>query len=150
MEIDTGASVSIVSEETFNKIQEGQSKLELKPVAEVADVHWGADSCARLYTGCGGARRTDSLPATHRHARQRTNLTWSRLVVDSQTGLEKLVQDRNRNEAYTAEGTGREESFLSQAWEDWLWWKQRYIPAPMHNHSSTASDLFICTSRQGR
>ena len=33
MEIDTGASVSIVSEETFNKIQEGQSKLELKPVA---------------------------------------------------------------------------------------------------------------------
>ena len=33
MEIDTGASASIVREETFNKIQEGQSKLELKPVA---------------------------------------------------------------------------------------------------------------------
>ena len=52
--------MSIFSVETFNKIQEGQSKLDSG--CEVADVHWGAYSCARLYTGCGGARMTDSLP----------------------------------------------------------------------------------------
>ena len=44
MELDTGASVSIASEETFDQIREGRSSLGLqKSAVRLPDIHWRAN-----------------------------------------------------------------------------------------------------------
>ena len=89
MEVDTGASVSIISEDTFRDIQQGESTLAKPPEVhcQITDIYWPGDRRHGEDYSNSQASWSGVATATDCDKRKRVYPAAPRLVGSSETRL---------------------------------------------------------------